>query len=409
MYRLVALLRQAFGDISDEAAAQLVQVAQEQTFAPGDVLLRQDEPGRAFYVIVSGQVAVTRHLASPDSQTLAVRGPGEIIGEMSLLDNAPRFASVHALTRVQALVFDETTFQALLAHNLPAALQVLRLVMARLRESDQQVIADLRRKNEALEQAYRDLQAAQAEIVEKKRLERELEIAAEVQRSLLPTTFPAAPGLRFAARNLPARHVGGDFYDVMALDREHVGLVAADVSEKGVHAAIFMAVTRSLLRTVAQGHLSPAETLRRVHDRLLAISTSDMFVTVFYGVLHLPTRRLRYARAGHDYPLLHRGASAQLLEGQGRFLGMIQSLTLEDRQVQLAAGDVLLCYSDGITDAQNEAGARFGLEPIRSLLVTHAGAAPDELCDAILTAVADFQGATPQFDDQTLLVMRVDK
>ncbi len=404
---LGALLQRAFG-IDGEAAAQLAQIGREQTFAPGDVLLRQDERGQEFYVIVAGQVAVTRHLASPDSQTLAVRGPGEILGEMSLLDDAPRFASARALTEVRALVFDEVAFQALLAHSLPAALQVLRLITARLRESDRQVIADLRRKNEELERAYRDLAAAQAEIVEKKRLERELEIAAEVQQSLLPKTFPAVAGLRFAARNVPARYVGGDFYDVMLLDPEHVGLVAADVSDKGVHAAIFMAVTRSLLRAVAQSCLSPAQTLQRVHDLLLTLSTSDMFVTVFYGVLHLPTRRLRYARAGHDRPLLCRGASAQWLEGQGRFLGMIQPLLLEDRQVQLVAGDVLVCYSDGITDAQNEAGERLGLEPVRSLLAAHADADPDLLCDAILTAVADFQGLTPQFDDQTLLVMRVD-
>jgi len=406
----VDLLRRAFGDIGDETAARLAQIAREQAFAAGDVLLRQDDRGREFYVIAEGQVAVTRHLASPDAQTLAHRGPGDIIGEMSLLDDAPRFASIHALTEVHALAFDETAFQTLLAHSLPATLQVLRLITARLRESDRQVIADLRRKNEELARAYRELQAAQAEIIEKKRLERELEIAAEVQQSLLPKTFPALPGLRFAARNVPARHVGGDFYDVMILDEEHVGVVAADVSDKGAHAAIFMAVTRSLLRAVAGLDPSPRLTLQRVHNLLLEVSTSDMFVTVFYGVLHLPTRQFCYARAGHDQPLLYQShdGSIRLLGGRGRFLGMMPSLELEDYQIQLAAGDVIVFYSDGITDANNAAGERFGLGHVHALLTTHHDAAPDTLCDAILAAVTEFQGSAPQFDDQTLLVMQVD-
>jgi sigma-B regulation protein RsbU (phosphoserine phosphatase) len=329
---------------------------------------------------------------------------------MSLLDDAPRFASIHALTEVRALAFNEAAFHALLTHSLPAAQQVLRLITARLREADRQVIADLRRKNVELERAYRELKAAQAEIIEKKRMERELEIAAEVQQSLLPKTFPDIPGLRFAARNIPARHVGGDFYDVMVLDEDHVGVVAADVSDKGVHAAIFMAVTRSLLQAVAGLDPNPRLTLQRVHNLLLEVSTSDMFVTVFYGVLHLHTREFHYARAGHDQPLLYRGqdGSIQLLEGQGRFLGMMPTLKLEDREVQLAAGDVLVFYSDGITDAPSVAGERFGLERVQALLTAHGDVAPDTLCDAILFAVEKFQGSAPQFDDQTLLVMQVD-
>lgn len=405
----VRLLRQAFGDISEETALQLAQVAREQSFAPGDVLLRQNEQGREFYIIVEGQVAVIRHLASPDAQTLACRGVGDIIGEMSLLDDAPRFASIHALTVVRALVFDEKAFHALLKHSLPAALQVLSLITARLRESDQQVIADLERKNVELERAYRDLQAAQAEIVEKKRLERELEIAAEVQQSLLPKTFPLVPGLRFAARNIPARQVGGDFYDVVVLDEDHVGVVAADVSDKGVHAAIFMAVTRSLLRAVAKLDTSPQQTLQHVHDLLLKVSTSDMFVTVFYGVLHRHTLEFQYARAGHDQPLLYRGQdnSTQLLKGRGRFLGMIPNLQLDEYTIQLTDGDVILLYSDGITDACNEDNDRFGLQRVQTLLVDHSSAAPEALCDNILNAVTEFQGTAPQFDDQTLLVMQV--
>jgi len=152
-------------------------------------------------------------------------------------------------------------------------------------------------------------------------------------------------------------------------------------------------------------------TLQRVHDLLLELSTSDMFVTVFYGVLHLPTRRFRYARAGHDYPLLyrHQDGSIQLLESRGRFLGMLSPLTpLEEPEVQLAAGDVLVFYSDGITDAHSEADERFGLERVEALLAAHHDAPPDTLCDVILSAVAAFQRSAPQFDDQTLLVMRVD-
>ncbi|MBU0494907.1 MAG: SpoIIE family protein phosphatase [Chloroflexi bacterium] len=398
----VRLLQQAFGNINPDTAAQLAQVARERTYDPGDVLLRQGDQGHDFYVLASGQVAVTRHLASPDEQTLAQRGPGDIIGEMALLDDAPRLASIHALTPVRVLAFDEAAFQALLAHSLPAALQVIRLITARLREADYQVIADLERK-------YAELQAAQAAIIEKKRMERDLEIAAEVQQSLLPKTFPQVPELCFAARNIPARQVGGDFYDVMLLSPDHVGMAAADVSDKGIHAAIFMAVTRSLLRAVAGLDPNPSQTLQRVHDLLLEVSTSDMFVTVFYGVFHRPTHRFRYARAGHDQPLWHstQDGSTHLLKGRGRFLGMLSPLELEDYEVQLAPGDVIVSYSDGITDAHNPAGERFGLPRVQALLEAHLQDEADSLCDTILDAVGEFQAGSAQFDDQTLLVMRV--
>lgn len=174
---------------------------------------------------------------------------------------------------------------------------------------------------EALRENISQLRAAQAELVKKERMERELELARQVQQSVLPRIFPLMPGYTFAARNEPARQVGGDFYDVILLDAHCFGVVIADVSDKGMPAALYMALTRSLLLAEARRERSPFTVLTNVHRLLLELGEPNMFVTVFYGVVDGPARRLTYARAGHDRPLLLRGGNVQSLGGTGTFLG----------------------------------------------------------------------------------------
>ena len=152
------------------------------------------------------------------------------------------------------------------------------------------------------------LEAAQAELAVKARMARELELARQVQQSFLPTAFPHAPGYAFAAYNEPAREVGGDFYDVIDLGDGRIGLVIADVSDKGMAAALYMALSRSLIRAEAMREASPRAALANVNRSLLDLGEQGMFVTVFYGVLDPPSGELTYARAGHDRPALLRGA-----------------------------------------------------------------------------------------------------
>jgi serine phosphatase RsbU (regulator of sigma subunit)/uncharacterized protein YigA (DUF484 family) len=262
---------------------------------------------------------------------------------------------------------------------------------------------------DSLREHILQLQAAQEELVKKERMEREMELARQVQQSVLPRIFPLVPGYEFAARSEPARQVGGDLYDVVLLDAHHVGLVIADVSDKGMPAALYMALTRSLLLAEAQRERSPRAILRNVHRLLLDLGEPNMFVTVFYGIVDVPNRRLTYARAGHDRPLLVRAGAVRQLEGEGTFIGFaaLEDVGLSEEKLELAPGDRLVLYTDGLTDAVGPDGRPFELDRFISAVQSCADRTPNELCKAVFAEVAAYQGAAGQFDDMTLLVVEV--
>lgn len=408
---LVAVVQQAFPGIGALEIEALCRVAVVRTYPPDYVLCQEGAVEHIFYIVAAGQAAVSHRLGNQEKHILAIRDPGEFFGEMALIENKPRAASVTTLTETTVLEISEAAFNDFLGSSPNMALAMIRRITANLRAADQATIVDLSCKNVELAKAYRNLQAAQADLVAKERMERELEIAGEVQRSLLPTSFPQIPGYAFAGGNVPARHVGGDLYDVIQIDDEHVGLLMADVSDKGVHAALIMAVTRTLFLSHARRGRSPTDVALAVHNGLLeASSNDDMFVTVFYGVLHWPTRRLRYVRAGQDKPLLFRagGAGPVRLEAEGRFLGMLSDLTLEEREIQLQPGDVLVAYSDGVPDAVNEAGEAYGVERLVHLIERHCAecASAEAVSTAIFEDVFAFRAAAAAFDDITVLAMR---
>jgi sigma-B regulation protein RsbU (phosphoserine phosphatase) len=253
------------------------------------------------------------------------------------------------------------------------------------------------------------LEAAQAELVQKERMERELELARQVQQSVLPRIFPLMPGYTFGARNEPARQVGGDFYDVVLLDADHFGLVIADVSDKGMPAALYMALTRSLLLAEARRERSPRAVLSNVNRLLLELGEPNMFVSVFYGVVEGTTRRLTYTRAGHDRPLLLREGAAHPLVGTGAVLGFLEQdeLHLSEEQVTLMPGDRLVLYTDGLTDVVGPDDQLLGIGRLQPLLLSHVGSSPDEMCAATFADLLAHQGTAEQFDDMTMLVVGV--
>jgi len=403
-------LRSTFGRLSSSDIDRLQEFATLKTYPSGTVLCREGETERTFYILHAGTVKITQRVSDTEERLLAMRGPGEYFGEMALVDDSPRSATVTTSSPVEVIEITDEVFEHVLDTSPALARLLLLRAQLTLRENMQSQIAELHDKNRDLERAYRELQAAQAELLRTERLKRDVELAAQVQRSILPESFPSLPGLGFAAHARPARVMGGDFYDVFRLDEQHVGLLIADVSDKGIHAAIFMAVARTLFVTEARHALSPRAVALSVHDLLMSISSNDeMYVTVFYGVLRLADRRLTYARAGHDKPLLqHADGSVDVLDGAGRFLGMLDVLTLEERSVQLRAGDRLVMYSDGVQDAMNHAGERYGLERLRQVMARHRASRAQPLADAVIQDVLTFQGDAPQFDDITLLVAAID-
>lgn len=254
------------------------------------------------------------------------------------------------------------------------------------------------------------LEAAQVELAKKERMEREMELAHEVQQSVLPHTFPQIAGFQFAAQNLPARHVGGDFYDVIPLDEKHFGIAIADVSDKGMPAALYMALTRSLLLAEARRARSPRQVLTSVNQLLLEIGQQNMFVTAFYGVVDKDARRLTYARAGHDQPLLLRQGDVHQLGGEGTLLGILDpdEFQLSDEQINLSPGDRLVLYSDGMTDIMDSNQERFNRERFLSLVQSYANYPPDQMCAKIFADLMHYRGNAEQYDDMTLLVVEVD-
>jgi serine phosphatase RsbU (regulator of sigma subunit) len=261
---------------------------------------------------------------------------------------------------------------------------------------------------EELQAKIAALEEAQHELAVKERMERELELARQVQQSFLPTAFPAVPGCRFAAHNEPARQVGGDFYDVIALGEGRVGLVIADVSDKGMPAALYMALSRSLIRAEAQRTGSPAAVLANVNRLLLDLGEPDMFVSVFYGVL--AGRTLTYGRAGHDRPLLLRGGAAHELGGSGTILGLLEdaAANLTEERLELEPGDRLILFTDGLTDIADPHGELFGPVRFQEMLLAHAALPVDVLCRQVFADLDAYRSGAEQYDDMTLLAVALE-
>lgn len=254
----------------------------------------------------------------------------------------------------------------------------------------------------ALENARLQAEASAAE-----RLERELEVARNIQTSFLPSSYPSVAGWDVAAAYRAARQVGGDFYDFFAIDEQRWALVVADVADKGVPAALFMALSRTLLRAVGSNRPSPGETLRRVNALLLRDTRSDLFVTVWYGLWEPASGRVQFASAGHNPPLLVRAdGSTELLAVRGIALGVVPEIHLNEGEITLQPGDVLVAYTDGVTEALRSDRAEFGVPGLQLALAGLHRRPASEIASGVVEALDTFVAGAPQFDDITLIVLK---
>jgi serine phosphatase RsbU (regulator of sigma subunit)/DNA-binding NarL/FixJ family response regulator len=242
-----------------------------------------------------------------------------------------------------------------------------------------------------------------------RRVERELVLAGDIQASLLPESVPSIAGWQFEVFFRPAYETSGDFYDFIPLPENRVGIVVADVADKGMGAAIIMALTRSLLRTyMMQAFDNPGFTLRETNERMLTESRSGLFVTAFLAVLSPGEGKLVYANAGHNPPLLinrRTPESIVSLEKTGMVLGVEPSHQWENRSVRFTPEDHLVIYTDGIVEAENPQLDLFGLQRLKALLGKRAWGSAQELCGAVISEVDGFRGQAPQSDDITLVVL----
>ncbi len=246
----------------------------------------------------------------------------------------------------------------------------------------------------------------QKEMVARERLETEVQLARQIQQTFIPEVLPTHPRWQLSARWRTARQVGGDFYDVIELPNDRLGLFIADVADKGMPAALFMALTRTLVHAAAKETSSPAEALRRVNELLVPDTKQGMFVTAVYGVLDLNTGNFTYANAGHNPPLWARRGSIEKLTRTGVALGASEDAHMTERAISLAVGDSLLLYTDGLTEAFNIEGDMFGEERLLRALGWQESASADDMLRAVETALDDFIGNAPPSDDLTMVAVR---
>jgi len=245
-----------------------------------------------------------------------------------------------------------------------------------------------------------------------KKMARELALAGQVQASFLPSKLPHIPGWQLTVDLEPVTQTSGDFYDVMPLQNGKLGILIADVVDKGVGAALYMALSWTLIRTYAAEYpTQPELVLSAVNRRILMDTSAEQFVSVFYGIIDPSTGAMTYCNAGHYPPYLlraHNGGAVESLTGTGMVLGVEKDVKWQQASAQLAPGDVLVLYTDGITDAEDERGAFFGQERLLETVQASLGSSAQDIQDSLLTAVHNFVGNSVQFDDMALMVVMRD-
>ena len=243
---------------------------------------------------------------------------------------------------------------------------------------------------------------------EKERVSAELDLAANIQSGSLPKKFPEMDNYELFAYMKPAKEVGGDFYDFFFIDDDHLGMVIADVSGKGIPASLFMMMTKILIKNYVMAKLSPAQVLSCANNSICENNPNNMFVTAWLGIIDLKTGHIVASNAGHEYPILRKnGEKYDLLKDKHGFvLGGMDGVKYTEYEFELQKDDVLFLYTDGVAEATNTEEKLFGTERIVDALNESPDASPKEILDTVNKAVDRFVGNAAQFDDLTMLCIK---
>jgi phosphoserine phosphatase RsbU/P len=416
------------GTLSPTTVGLLLAQSEPVDFDPQAVLVEQGHTSDCAYLIVDGEAEVQVHTSFGDVHLASV-GPGALIGEIGVFADLPRNATVRAKTHTRALRLDREHLRA--AGDRDPAL--LRSVVGRLGshiarfngaiglytnavnalERDDfnlAILDELRQPGPELLDFAHQFRRMAEQIVERRAREAEMASAAAIQRAMLPdrlTTAYIRGDFEIAGRMKPAREVGGDLFDIIELDDARIVITIGDVCGKGVPAALFMAVTQTVMRLVMRAGDDLLANIVTANDLLVADNREDMFATLFCGVLDIGTGRLTYCNCGHNPPLVRRcGQGAfDALRACGPPLGVMAGIPYEVRTVTLAPGDLLFLYTDGVTEAEDAATAQFGTERLEHALSDTDGSAAEAIVGQTLGRVAEFTAGAPQSDDITCLAV----
>jgi serine phosphatase RsbU (regulator of sigma subunit) len=396
------------------------------SYAAGDALMRQGEPGDFACLILEGEVDVCIEIPA-GSVHLATLGRHRMVGELGAVADMPRTATVLARTPVGALTIERASLMSLAAEFPVIAFTIIAELGRRLSlmnrplayltyaaealardEYDEAMLAELTKERGQVANFARAFAHMAGEIRQKRQRRQEMQAAAEIQQSILPRPLAregALAAVDLYAEMRPARDIGGDFYDYFTLPDGRLALTIADVSGKGIPAALFMAISRTVLRSIA-GHGGMAARMTEANRLLAADNEASMFVTMFHAVLDVPSGRLRYCNAGHNPPYLLRATGgSETLKGTGCPFGISAEFAHAIDETVMRPGDTLFLYTDGITEAFDAAGEAYGTGRLESALAIARGFGAKEMIARILADTARFAAGTEQSDDITALAL----
>lgn len=400
-----------FSNLPQKEIKYLASRLIRQEFPQGHILFHEGAIESGFYILVEGEVEILKSFGTRSELSLGIRKAISLIGEMSLFNrDGHRTATVRSLTPLALFKMKRSDFDAFLHRQPQLAYELVGLLSNRLEESENLTIIELREKNTRLRKVYKDLKAAQKQIVEKEKLEHELELSGRIQQNILPQSLPKRTGFDFGALMVPAHAVGGDFYNFLSLGKNHLGVVIGDVCDKGVPAALFMSVVYSLLRVKSENSKSPVKVLRQVNRHLMSMmnNSSTMFVTLIYGILNLETGRFHYARAAHPAPIVldGNGDPVHVPIKSGQPLGLFGNLPIDEERITIPSGGALLLFTDGLNEAINKDGIDFGDDGLTTSLSSGRHKKAQGICEQLWDDVQDFSRGLPRGDDFTAVVIK---
>ena len=426
---LTALRRiAAFAPMTDAVLLALLDLSETVVFAAGETLIRQAETVDVAFVLLTGQVTVINETALGEAQLALIAAPA-LVGEIAALAGTARTATVRAASAVTALRLPREALMTVARDNPDMLVSVVGQLARQIQgvnaalsiyaggfeamarpDFDPALLGELTNPSPEMRGFSEAFRRLARHIAHERRNRTEMASAALIQRAMLPQALAGIDPLGRCdvfGEMKSARDVGGDLYDVFRLDDDRLALAVGDVCGKGVPASLFMSVTMTVLRLAAQGGGDVAATLLRANAMLYAQNPSALFVTLFYGVLDLRTGRLDYASCGHNPALVvGRAGGCVALDAGGMPLGMFPDKTVRARGLDLAAGDTLVLYTDGVTESEDADGREFGDDRLSGVVESVAGLRSETVCRTVMAAVADFTRGIEPFDDITCLAVR---
>ncbi|MGQ9630691.1 MAG: SpoIIE family protein phosphatase [bacterium] len=427
-----------FSKLREEDISKISGIAEVRALSGGDTIFEEGTPGEALYIVKSGRVRILKG-SGRDREELGEMRAGDFFGELSLVDGGPHSTTARCEEDTELMVIKRADFDGLVEGDPAILRKMLVSLSSRLMEADLRSIDDLREKNRQLEEAYSELErskrlleysnlelreanqsleqtlvelvAAQNELVVAERMKKELAIAHDIQMSLLPKGNPSVEGLDIHATAIPAREVGGDYYDFIPLNGgEELCICIGDVSGKGVPAGLVMAVARSILRSLVMSNSSGKRVLIKANALLETNKSEGQYMTLLLMYWDGKRSRMRYTIAGHEYPIVYSSAARRIRRVQNSSfpLGLFDNIgdTLKERKLTLEKGDIVVLYTDGVLDARNGRGEKFGMRRLCEIIKSSSNESAKEISGNIMGEIEDFVGNAEQYDDMTLIVMK---